>query len=734
MFSSLGLLKDVSCPQLEECSLLHCFFSHQRPKAPEQSDVAATPEQSKSQDQKEHVSRATSVAVAVVPKKSEIPEQTRGLKRPSLSQDQEPTRSSYVEAARKSIVQGGTNVERIKKTTISSLHGTVTPPEAKRAKTSHVTSSATIGLLSTPAITTKPARNNAATTALTPANSPAASFQPAKPKTLTPRTVAAPPEKFDLRLSYIKKIYGFAVENNKIATHTEDKRRIPDLSEQELIDYAVDEEYKLALVGSIYKQKLGHLLMRLSKKQSPHPVQWKMQLLESIADRERERLQGDAPPLRFEYPPRELGINRKQEFSLLKSFKHEQDLLKRAEFIISPPTEHAIWQFEEGQKLSKGLEVCDRCKTRFKIFDGRREEDGALTGGGTCSYHWGKVVRPMRAKTDAQTGQGENLMSCCNESIGQSTGCVQASNHVFKISSPAGLASVLQFQETPANSRTDLPKAICLDCEMGYTTRGLELIRFTATSWPTGVTVADVLVRPQGEILDLNSRFSGVWPRHMTESIPFEPGKEVPTDSDPNSTDKTPKHIMASPAAARSLLFQYLTPTTPLLGHALENDVNTLRIIHPCIVDSALLYPHKAGLPYRRGLKALMASELQRTIQTAGVKSGADAGGHDSREDANAAGELIRHYLWQQWKTMRFGGWKFEGEKLVPPPGKTMTDTTAGTATPTGPKKRPMSELRISDQQPKPRAILRNREEVESVRRPHMHRVEASHHQGRIEE
>lgn len=82
-----------------------------------------------------------------------------------------------------------------------------------------------------------------------------------------------------------------------------------------------------------------------------------------------------------------------------------------------------------------------------------------------------------------------------------------------------------------------------------------------------------------------------------------------------------------------------LTPTTILLGHSLESDLNALKIRHPLCIDTALLYRHPRGQPYKPGLKWLVKQWLGREIQTAG------AGGHDSEEDARACVDLLRMKL-----------------------------------------------------------------------------------------
>lgn len=119
--------------------------------------------------------------------------------------------------------------------------------------------------------------------------------------------------------------------------------------------------------------------------------------------------------------------------------------------------------------------------------------------------------------------------------------------------------------------------------------------------------------------------------------------------------------IVQSISAARDLLFQQLSPKTPLIGHALENDLNAVRIIHPTIIDTVLLYPHPRGLPIRHGLKYLAKTYLEKDIQMGGAQ------GHDSKEDARAAGDLVRFRVAEKWKRMRQEGWTVTDGVFNPP-------------------------------------------------------------------
>lgn len=126
---------------------------------------------------------------------------------------------------------------------------------------------------------------------------------------------------------------------------------------------------------------------------------------------------------------------------------------------------------------------------------------------------------------------------------------------------------------------------------------------------------------------------------------------------------KTLKKV-SSPQVARDLFFSLISPTTTLIGHGLENDLNAIRIIHPTLIDTVLLYPHKAGLPLRHGLKQLMEIHLNLKIQQ---ETGSKIVGHDSAEDARAAGELVRLKIKNQWNDFKIMGWKFRDGEFISP-------------------------------------------------------------------
>uniref|UniRef100_A0A7C9EMB8 Exonuclease domain-containing protein n=1 Tax=Opuntia streptacantha TaxID=393608 RepID=A0A7C9EMB8_OPUST len=72
---------------------------------------------------------------------------------------------------------------------------------------------------------------------------------------------------------------------------------------------------------------------------------------------------------------------------------------------------------------------------------------------------------------------------------------------------------------------------------------------------------------------------------------------------------------------------------TILIGHSLENDLLALKISHDLVIDTAILYKHPRGHPYKTALRVLARRFLCKEIQDSG-------NGHDSVEDARTAMEL----------------------------------------------------------------------------------------------
>lgn len=486
-----------------------------------------------------------------------------------------------------------------------------------------------------------------------------AALKPDAPVALLPRKLAKEPVPFTKRLTLLKALHTYMKpQNDRIAKAVKPEIRALHLSPNQLNKLAVDEEEKLALDNpSVYENLLKQRLVRLK---GMTPEVWVKERREAVA---KER--GDAP--KKPPPPKvDTGLTPKDEITFLSLLTCPQDGLDNHGYVTKLPSEAELNEAQLAQDMAGSWEECDRCSTRFQVFPERRAEDGALTTGGQCRHHWGKRIFPKRSKNAAPE---PTRLGCCNEPVG-SPGCVTHDTHVFKISDPKRLSLVMPFIETPENDEAPKHTAVCFDCEMGYTTHGLELMRLTVISWPLHKPLIDVLVRPLGHVLDVNTRFSGITAEQFLNAKPYDPSNPKPVRKD--------LRIVESPYEARKLFLSHVSRETPVLGHALENDLNTIRLVHPNIIDTVLLYPTRQGLPFRHGLRMLAKQHLGEEIQQGG------AAGHDSYEDARTTGELVRFKIKEKWKILKHDGWQITDDAVLPPmpAGTPPPDATPAPAAP----------------------------------------------------
>ena len=669
MFTSKGLFSEVPCPYQSTCLLPKCLFWH--PESPAQAAPKLI--NSEENDLRED---------GRPPKRLKVDDEVRALT---------AAPHQLFKEGSETLVRGDldtTPASTMNGTAQKRIHNAERPisPSPPRRKSQLSTS-----------------ENGESNTPLkTPASAPASSSEtagaeaksivkvPLKQESLNPRVLKGPaPNTHAIRYKLVQMLHAeFTRLNSELKSDANDEEEILVLSNQELITKALDLEENAAATPSIWsnivKGKVG-----VYKKMTV--AQWKDERRKEVAAEKAAEAakMSDASVTKPQAPPKVVvtGLNHEEELSVLPRLFTPITSLSKHGYVTTVPSETDIESSQKGIEAAKGWEVCDRCKSRFQVFPGRREEDGVLASGGLCTYHYGKPYTLERSATDPK-GKRERRYRCCNQLMGDSAGCTKADCHVFKISEVKRMASVLQFEKTPENEK-GLRKPVCIDGEMGYTVHGLELIRLTATCWPNGEELFDVLVRPVGEIMDLNSRFSGVWPKDYAEAKPWDgppplctPPSPPPTGATPSSNSsqalariKRQLRIVSSPTEARNLLFSFLSPQTPLIGHGLENDLNATRIIHPTVIDTALLFPHKAGLPYRNGLKALMLQHLNKHVQ---VVVDGKMEGHDSMEDANAAGELVRFALANEWTKMKRDGWTMDGGTPKPPAPKVLTGASTG--------------------------------------------------------
>ncbi|CAH1403980.1 unnamed protein product [Nezara viridula] len=249
---------------------------------------------------------------------------------------------------------------------------------------------------------------------------------------------------------------------------------------------------------------------------------------------------------------------------------------------------------------------CVRCNKGFFM-----SSDGEYLTQEHCNYHWGKLHSPP-------SGGIEWFYSCCKGRQG-TKGCTTAKLHVWSGVEPGrngpfdGYVRTRQRKTPPQDGNYGV---YSLDCEMCFTNTGLELTKISVVSLD-GKPVYETFVRPESFIIDYNTRFSGITAKDMSRNSKVKTLKDVQND-----------------------LMGFITADTILVGHGLENDLRALRMIHYTVVDTAVVFPHILGLPYKRSLKSLTHSYLRKDIQV---------GTHDSYEDACSCLELI---LWKLRKDL----------------------------------------------------------------------------------
>lgn len=302
----------------------------------------------------------------------------------------------------------------------------------------------------------------------------------------------------------------------------------------------------------------------------------------------------------FDLEKRKLELERRTRWNAPLNWTELQPLIPSKEelsrwgYITSPPVQEP---FETNKMVS-----CHRCTTVFTPQTRTQYP---------CISHWGKLIGSSTLGERPNSPDGKSW-SCCQKPVG-SRGCTTHPCHVRKVSSPGELASIRPFIELDKFVEGQHESVVSLDCEMVYTANGTELVRLTVLD-ASNHLLLDCLVRPETEITDYNTRFSGIT-------------KEM-FDSNTITT--------VSFDEAFELLKHYVSRMTIIIGHGLENDLIALRLIHHRCIDTALLYPHPRGRPYRLGLKDLMKRETGMDVQTAGER------GHSSHEDAAAASILVR--------------------------------------------------------------------------------------------
>jgi RNA exonuclease 1 len=165
-------------------------------------------------------------------------------------------------------------------------------------------------------------------------------------------------------------------------------------------------------------------------------------------------------------------------------------------------------------------------------------------------------------------------------------------------------------KEIEQGSITAGRRVISVDCEMCKAENDeFVLTRVSLLDWD-GSQIMDRLVKPDLAIKDYLTQYSGITAAMLQD-------------------------VTTTLSDIQKELLELLTPRTILVGHSLNSDLNALKITHPFLIDTGILYPHPRGPPYKQSLKWLAQKFLHREVQK-GSK------GHDSIEDARTALDLVK--------------------------------------------------------------------------------------------
>ena len=148
-----------------------------------------------------------------------------------------------------------------------------------------------------------------------------------------------------------------------------------------------------------------------------------------------------------------------------------------------------------------------------------------------------------------------------------------------------------------------------IDCEMCLTNAGSELTRISVVNEKHEV-VYESLVKPYNDITDYLTRFSGI-----TKSLLNDVSKRLQDVQDD--------------------LRAILPPDAILVGQSLNTDMHALKMMHPYIIDTSLLYNFTGERTRKPKLKTLAREFLKEDIQMG-------TAGHCSTEDSLAALKLVQ--------------------------------------------------------------------------------------------
>lgn len=149
-----------------------------------------------------------------------------------------------------------------------------------------------------------------------------------------------------------------------------------------------------------------------------------------------------------------------------------------------------------------------------------------------------------------------------------------------------------------------------LDCEMCKTSIGASELTRVSIIDEQGNEFYESLVRPTNKIVDYLTQFSGITAEMM-------------------------KNVSKTLRDVQNDLRNKLPPDAILVGQSLNFDLHALKMMHPYVVDTSILYNVTGTAGTKSKLKVLAHKFLKQNIQCS-------SGGHNSIEDCTASLELVK--------------------------------------------------------------------------------------------
>ncbi|KAK1675038.1 hypothetical protein BDP55DRAFT_553421 [Colletotrichum godetiae] len=325
----------------------------------------------------------------------------------------------------------------------------------------------------------------------------------------------------------------------------------------------------------------------------------------------------------------------------LRSMAHRKDVLVKSGFILNPLSERDI---DDKKRCLRCNLRCSNNRNKFNSIGKGSQADvkssSAQPKTKTFTRSSSMADEPEGAKADEKpakpvlkcqyhTGRVINMRwNCCRVHVSE-PGCTYAPEHLVRTYPSGEVHARHQYHKTPAHALLNVGidtvspsqrvprRAVAMDCEMGVAYDGeSELIRVTLVDYFTSEILLDSLVYPQVRMAHYNTRYSGV------------------SRPDMEAAKSKGKCITGGLANVRAAVWEWVSAETVVVGHAVHNDLASLRWIHTKVVDSLILATNvRAEIERLEADEERANKEAERVAAEAAAEAAADDGGVKLEEE-----------------------------------------------------------------------------------------------------